>query len=176
MSETKIPSGKTDYEIALELSQTTNKPFFIDTIRKLIAEYDNENISLSKLVEELNTSAYKWQQLKNNPTPEPDQKGEDELLALYQGLVLMDYTPSESRQQYFKRIEQLKSNPPQKETNEPPDYPYNVEYGTQKEGEDELLAFCHFLGKNGYKINVYADQQLLTVIGQFRSITKKGDV
>lgn len=61
-----IPETKTDFQIAWELSQTTEKPFFIDTFRKLLGQYDNEDISLSKFVEELNVAAYKW---KNQPIP-----------------------------------------------------------------------------------------------------------
>lgn len=53
-------SRKTDFQIAWELSQTKDKPFFIDTFRKLLRLYDKEEISLSKFVEELNIAAYKW--------------------------------------------------------------------------------------------------------------------
>ena len=35
--------------------------------------------------------------------------------------------------------------------------------------EELLLSFCHFLGKAGYKINGYDDSQLLTVINQFKA-------
>lgn len=35
--------------------------------------------------------------------------------------------------------------------------------------EELLLSFCHFLGKAGYKINGYDDGQLLTVIEQFKA-------
>jgi len=51
---------KTDFQIAWELSQTKDKPFFIDIVRALIRSYDDEEISLSKLVEELNIMSVKW--------------------------------------------------------------------------------------------------------------------
>jgi len=50
---------KTDFQIAWELSQTKDKPFFVDTIKKLLNAYDGEEISFSKFVEELNVSAWK---------------------------------------------------------------------------------------------------------------------
>jgi hypothetical protein len=57
---------KTDFQIAWELSQTKDKPFFVDTIKKLLNAYDGEEISFSKFVEELNVSAWKWRGLPEN--------------------------------------------------------------------------------------------------------------
>lgn len=51
---------ETDSQIAWKLSLSRDKPFFIDTFRALLNQYDKEEISLSKLVEELNVAAYKW--------------------------------------------------------------------------------------------------------------------
>jgi hypothetical protein len=39
-----------------------NKPFYIDTVRALIKLYDKQEISLSKLVEDLNVTVFRWQQ------------------------------------------------------------------------------------------------------------------
>lgn len=54
------PEGKTDFQIAWELSMSKEKPFFVDTFRTLLNKYDKEEISLSKFVEELNVSSVKW--------------------------------------------------------------------------------------------------------------------
>lgn len=37
-----------------------NKPFFVDTFRKLLQQFDREEISMSKLVEQLNLTARNW--------------------------------------------------------------------------------------------------------------------
>ncbi len=56
---------KNDFQIAWELSQTKDKPFFVDAIKKLLNAYDGEEISFSKFVEELNVAAYKWRDSNN---------------------------------------------------------------------------------------------------------------
>ncbi len=42
--------------------------------------------------------------------------------------------------------------------------------GEDLEQEKRLLDFCHFLGKKGYKINGYDDNQLNTIISQFNNL------
>lgn len=42
--------------------QSRDKPFFVDTFRKLLNQYDKEEISLSKFVEVLNIEAINWRQ------------------------------------------------------------------------------------------------------------------
>jgi hypothetical protein len=56
-----------------ELLSSRNKPFFVDTFRKLLGQYDNEEISLSKLVECLNTQAFKWHQANIQASEANDQ-------------------------------------------------------------------------------------------------------
>lgn len=51
---------QSDFQIAWELSKSRDKPFFIDTFRTLLNQFDREEISISKMVEELNVVAYKW--------------------------------------------------------------------------------------------------------------------
>jgi NTP pyrophosphatase (non-canonical NTP hydrolase) len=53
---------QSDFQIAWQLSQTTEKPFFIDSFRQLIDRYELEEISLSKIVEVLNVAAFKWRE------------------------------------------------------------------------------------------------------------------
>lgn len=51
---------KTDFQIAWEMLDTRDKPFFLNEIRSLINLLLKEEITMSKFVEELNTCAYKW--------------------------------------------------------------------------------------------------------------------
>lgn len=70
-------------KIALELSLSRDKPHFIDTFRKLLNRYDREEISLSKIVEELNITAYKWAKaahLSPAQSEEETEKSRDELI------------------------------------------------------------------------------------------------
>jgi hypothetical protein len=79
----EINSGKIDdgdLKIAWELANTTDKPFFVDTVRKLIRQYDKEEISLSKFVEVLNITAYKW---KSGKVDEKDSGIESHLKSAY---------------------------------------------------------------------------------------------
>jgi hypothetical protein len=79
----EINSGKVDdgdLKIAWELANTTDKPFFVDTVRKLIRQYDKEEISLSKFVEVLNITAYKW---KSGKVDEKDSGIESHLKSAY---------------------------------------------------------------------------------------------
>lgn len=60
MSPASARYHQSDFQIAWELSKGRDKPFFIDTFRKLLNQFDREEISMSKIVEELNVAAYKW--------------------------------------------------------------------------------------------------------------------
>jgi hypothetical protein len=42
-----------------EFLRSNKKPFYLDTFRKLLRQYDNDEISISKLVEELNYAVFK---------------------------------------------------------------------------------------------------------------------
>ena len=68
---------KTDIEIAIELSYTHNKPHFIDTVRKFLNEYDNEEASFSKFVENLNIQAYRWAEYKDKQIAEQAKRIEE---------------------------------------------------------------------------------------------------
>jgi hypothetical protein len=58
------PKEEDDIEISIRLSQTTDKPFFINTVRDMLGKFDNKEISFSRFVEMLNITAYKWSKNK----------------------------------------------------------------------------------------------------------------
>ena len=62
--------GKAKYQFLVG----RDKPFFIDTFRSLLNQYDKEEISLSKVVEELNVQAYKWHLGRHGLTPDDADK------------------------------------------------------------------------------------------------------
>jgi len=118
-------NDKTDFQIAWELSQTNDKPFFIDIVRALIRSYDDEEISLSKLVEELNTMSVKWH---NSQSPSNDYwMKRCEAAEAYIGYTEVENFIKASSDQFQwenylegkmkskKTWQALKSNPPQKE-------------------------------------------------------------
>ena len=96
---------KTDFQIAWELSQTKDKPFFVDTIKKLLNAYDGEEISFSKFVEELNIAAYKWQQ--SHRDCEELKKENDELRKEIEGLKISLDSTWNLYEEQSKRISEL---------------------------------------------------------------------
>lgn len=47
------------------ITSDSKRPFYIDAMRTLFRQYDNCEISPSKLTEELNFTAFKWEKEKN---------------------------------------------------------------------------------------------------------------
>lgn len=56
----KMVKENNDTKLASKIASTRDKPFFVDIVRGLINSYLKEDISTSKLVEELNITAFKW--------------------------------------------------------------------------------------------------------------------
>lgn len=74
-----VNGGEEDeyHKIAFSIAGTRNKPFFIDTFRKLLNQFDKEEISMSRFVEELNVTAVKW--ASSTPT-DPTKELTDEII------------------------------------------------------------------------------------------------
>lgn len=62
----KEPISEDERELAMRIAGTRDKPFFVDTVRSLVNSYLKEEISTSKLVEELNITAFKWKEQYTN--------------------------------------------------------------------------------------------------------------
>lgn len=58
--DTPGEEGRAYLEIAQQLAYSKDKPFFVDTVKKVLNLYDREEISFSKFVEILNVTAFKW--------------------------------------------------------------------------------------------------------------------
>lgn len=62
-----------DIKLALKIASTRDKPFFVGMVRELVNSYLKEDISTSKLVEELNITAFKWCEKRDSLSKNDDK-------------------------------------------------------------------------------------------------------
>lgn len=67
-------------DLRIQIAFGTDKPFFISNFRVLLDLFDKQEISMSKVVEELNVIAYKWADSRVTATAPTRNPGESELV------------------------------------------------------------------------------------------------